>query len=223
MMVRFMARTVRAGFVALALAALAACSGSSAGAPQLPGHVSVGAGVFTQSQTEIQAKLQHVIVVILENRSFDNIFQFYDHSKADIASINGTAKDSNGKPVTLQPQTLTASMTGTGHSHSDFISDYDGGRNDGWPTFAYGYAPQVEIQPYLDIAHQSAISDRFFHGITGPTFPSHLEIGGASTYGVIDNPATNTWGCDSPPGTEVKTFNPAAPGEGKSNGAVPLF
>jgi len=213
----------RFAVAALTVPGLAACGGSSAQSPLPSGPSGRSGSDVATAQAAVRAKIQHVIVVILENRSFDNIFQFYDHNKADIANISGTAVDMNGNAVTLQPQTLTASMTGTGHSHVDFISDYDGGKNDGWPSFAYGYAPKSEIQPYLDIASESAISDRFFHGITGPTFPSHLEIGGATTYGVIDNPATNTWGCDSPPGTKVATFDPSMPHEENPNGPFPCF
>lgn len=220
-MARSSARLTRDIFFVLAALTLTACSSSSHSVPTVSAVRSAGGTVVSQSL--LQSKIKHVIVVILENRSFDNMMQFYDHSKADIASISGTARDQNGNPVTLRPETLTASMTGTGHSHPDFISDYNNGRNNGWPSFAYAYAPQVEVQPYLDIANGGAISDRFFHGVTAPTFPSHLEIGGAETYGVIDNPSTNTWGCDSPPGTTVKTFNPAIPGEENPTGPFPCF
>ena len=209
-----------------AVAALAACSGGGGNAgtaraiPSVPGaRVATPADVTQQA---IRSKIKHLIVVVLENRSFDNMMQFYDHSKADIANISGTATY-HGMPVTLTPKTLTLSMNGTGHSHDAFLADYDGGKNDGFTSYGYSYVPQVEVQPYLDIAKEFAISDRFFHGITGPTFPSHLEIGGASTYGVIDNPATNTWGCDSPPGTQVAVFDPTMPNEQNPNGPFPCF
>jgi len=214
-------RTSALAFV-FATFALSACSGGGGGSvSQLPQVAATSAPARSQSLGE--SKIQHVIVVILENRSFDNMMQFYDHKKADIADIAGTAHDKAGNPVTLTPQTLTASMNGTGHSHDAFLADYDNGKNDGWTSYGFSYVPQTEVQPYLDIANEEAISDRFFHGVTGPTFPSHLEIGGAQTYGVIDNPSTNTWGCDSPPGTFVKKFDPTMPGEETTTGPFPCF
>jgi phospholipase C len=173
----------------------------------------------TATANTINPAIKNVIVVIFENRSFDNMFQFLDHSQANIANISGTAY-SYGTPVTLQSETLAASTYDVGHSHSDFLRDYDqtsaGPQNDGWPTgtdTAYGYAPKAEVQPDLDIANEFAISDNFFHGITAPTFPSHVEIGGASTYGVIGNPSDEIWGCDAAPGTVTDLFDPNVPGQ----------
>jgi phospholipase C len=178
----------------------------------------------------INPAIKNVIVVIFENRSFDNMFQFLDHSQANIANISGTAY-SYGTPVTLQSQTLAASTYDVGHSHSDFLRDYDqtstGPKNDGWPTgtdTAYAYVPKSEVQPDLDIANEFAISDNFFHGITAPTFPSHVEIGGASTYGVIDNPSDEVWGCDASPGTTTGLFDPNMPNqEDPTGGPFPCF
>ncbi len=188
----------------------------------------LGGSSTSSTASSINPAIKNVIVVIFENRSFDNMFQFLDHSQANIANISGTAVTYNGVPVTLQPQTLAASTTDTGHSHSDFLRDYDqtstGPKNDGWPTIAYSYVPKSEVQPDLDIANEFAISDNFFHGITAPTFPSHVEIGGASTYGVIDNPSDSVWGCDAAPGTTTGLFAPNMPNQEDPNaGPFPCF
>jgi phospholipase C len=208
-------RAKLAAFGALALALSTGCG--SIMHSVLP--KTAGGSSTTATTGSINPAIKHVIVVIFENRSFDNMFQFLDHSQANIANISGTAM-SYGTPVTLSSQTLAASTYDVGHSHSDFLRDYDqtssGPKNDGWPTgtdTAYAYVPKGEVQPDLDIANQFAISDNFFHGITGPTFPSHVEIGGASTYGVIGNPSDEIWGCDAAPGTVTDLFDPNVPGE----------
>ncbi len=194
-----------------------------------------GGNSTTVSNGAFNPNIKNVVVVILENRSFDNMFQFLDHNYANIADISATGAvhsaaysgnepTNHGTPVTLSSQTLAASSTDVGHSHSNFLQDYDGGADDGWTGIGYGYVPKSEVQPDLDIANEFAISDNFFHGITAPTFPSHVEIGGSSTYGVIDNPSDQIWGCDAAPGTTTGLFDPNAPGEeDPTGGPFPCF
>ncbi len=188
---------------------LASCSGGSGGAP-----VPVAStGAVTKAAAA--SKIQHVIVVILENRSFDNVFHFYDHKKADVADFGF---DHTGKMVTLAPESFTETSD-AGHDHTDFVTTFANGANNGWdlnsqkagaPDYQYGYLPQSEIQPYLDIANQFGISDRFFHGITAPTFPSHVEIGASTTFGVFGNPSVGIpWGCDAAAGTTTVSLDPA--------------
>ena len=224
-------KSLRSSFLAT-LVAVAGCSGGGV-SHIIP--ISSGHGASSQSTVKINPAIKNVIVVILENRSFDNMFQFLDHNYANIADINpattthsaaysGNEPSNMGTPVTLTAQTLAESSTDVGHSHSNFIQDYDGGKDDGWTGIGYGYVPQSEVQPDLDIANQFAISDNFFHGITAPTFPSHVEIGGASTYGVIDNPSDEIWGCDAAPGTTTGLYDPNAPGEeDPTGGPFPCF
>ena len=198
---------------ALALgASLVACAGGDAASPlvtKTPGNVAFG-----KSAAADRSAIKHVIVVILENRSFDNVFHFYDHAKADVGD---TGLDKAGNVVTLQPRSFTE-QADAGHGHGDFVKQFDGGRNDGWvgtssdkrPYYMYGYLPKSEIQPYLNIANQFAIGDRFFHGVTAPTFPSHVEIGASTTFGVIGNPSVQIpWGCDAQAGTITSTLSPS--------------
>ena len=49
-------------------------------------------------------------------------------------------------------------------------------------TCAYGYVPQSESQPYLDLATQYAFGDNMFGTNEGPSFPAHQYlISGTST------------------------------------------
>ena len=202
-------RAVARPLALLVALALAACAGGSASAP--PGFA---AAVPTVNKSAAdRSAIAHVIVVVLENRSFDNVFHFYDHAKADIGD---TGLDSKNNVVTLQPRSFTE-QADAGHGHGDFVKQFNGGLNNGWvgtssdarPYYMYGYLPKTEIQPYLDIASEFAISDRFFHGVQAPTFPSHVEIGASTTFGVIGNPSVQIpWGCDAAAGTITSKLGP---------------
>lgn len=217
------ARRARAAVVAAAVLATAACSSSGGGAAKgaLPAIPITGKAA---SSATLQSAVKHVIVVVLENRSFDNLFA---DDPALANTRNGPVNVDGGKtartPAGVQPlvsDSLSTSGADAGHSHQDFLRQFDGGKNDGWydgkttgNNIEIGFVPGTEVQPYYDIASEFAISDNFFHGVTAPTWPSHVEIGAATTYGIIDNPSDNTWGCDAAPGTTTGLFSASAPGE----------
>lgn len=217
-----------------ATAALASCSGggggNAAGLSVVPLPAASGAPLGTRSAVD-RSVIEHVIVVILENRSFDNLMYFYNAGKTtNLADTATTGLDHTGKTITLQPRSFTETSD-AGHSHQDFITTFDGGKNDGWdlnsqnatkPDYQYGYLPQSEIQPYLDISHEFAIGDRFFHGVQAPTFPSHIEIGAGTTHGVVDNPSASIpWGCDAAAGTTTGLITPT--GGVDEKGPFPCF
>ena len=69
--------------------------------------------------------VQHVVLIIQENRTPDNLF--HGLPNADIASAG---LDSNGQTITLQPIRL-ANKYDLGHRHVDFVNMYDNGKMDG--------------------------------------------------------------------------------------------
>ena len=72
-----------------------------------------------------QSQIQHVVVIMQENRSTDNLF--HGLPGADTAN---TGKNSKGQIITLEPIHL-ASHYGPNHLHSSFLKQYDNGKMDG--------------------------------------------------------------------------------------------
>ncbi len=195
----------------LVAALLAGCGGGSSAGSSVP-VAATATGTVTKAAAT--SKIQHIIVVILENRSFDNLFHFLDHSRADVGDFGF---DHLGNKVMLKPESFTETSDYS-HDYTDFVTEFNGGANNGWdlnsqktgdPLYQYSYLPQSEVQPYLDITSEFATSDRFFHGITAPTFPSHVEIGASTTFGVFGNPSVGIpWGCDAAAGTTTVSLDP---------------
>ena len=202
--------------------ALTGCSGQTPQTSALPDGGSGGLG--PRADRAARSPIKHIIIVIQENRTPDNLFQGLKN--ADIAS---SGRNSKGQTVALHAVPLEAPYD-MSHAHASFRTEYDNGRMDGFDldfssgkcandaTCAYGYVPRSETQPYLDLASQYVFADRMFQTNEGPSFPAHQYlISGTSTtvqngaYKAADNPYDNDHanggGCDAPPGTLVDTID----------------
>jgi phospholipase C len=165
--------------------------------------------------------IEHVVIVVQENRTPDYLFQGIRG-----ADISKYAIDSHGNRVALQPISLTAPYD-LGHKHSSFLIDYNNGKMNGFDAALprgdhwrpYGYAPASQVAPYHAMATQYVLADHMFQTNQGPSFPAHLYIiSGTATepsiaaYRVRDNPYSSTTGkaepagCDAPPPTVVPTI-----------------
>jgi phospholipase C len=206
--------------VPLALYGFSACQGASSGAPSLAATATQAPVVTTQSALGPGASvIQHVIIVIMENRSFDNLFQGFPG--ADTASSGPT---STGAIQQLMPVTFE-NPCDPDHSHGAWMAAYDGGKMDGFDKSSpgcsvppvttpsdgllnYGYVPQAERQPYVDLATQFALADRMFATHTGPSYPGHVYLVAGTTDNQTDDPGAGEWGCDAPPGTTTTLLGP---------------
>lgn len=165
------------------------------------------------------AHIQHVVIIIQENRSVDNLFQGLPG-----ADTQSYGYDQNGNQVPLQSQPL-APPYDLHHLHPDFLAAYNGGAMNGWnsegcsktcPTNApYSYVQRSDVQKYYDLAEQYTFADRMFQTNQGPSFPAHeYLVSGASTISdgsnlsVSENPiipgtGKQAGGCNAPPDTYV--------------------
>lgn len=190
---------------------LAASLGASAAAPAAP-----LAGPSLATRTPIK----HVIVVVMENRSFDNLFHGFPGANT---ATSGLTHDGKTQPLQATPYEGTCDPD---HSHEAWQADYDAGKMDGFDLkppsclpnlppnplnpnetaaqYPYGFLPYAEIKPYWDVASQYAVADNMFASQTGPSYPGHMFIVAGTSANQTDDPSDALdWGCDAPPGTTV--------------------
>jgi len=77
----------------------------------------------------VDSKIQHVVIVFQENRTPDNLF----HDPVLIAAgadIANSGLSSSGQAIQLSSGSLGIGYD-LGHSHGDFVAQYDGGKMDG--------------------------------------------------------------------------------------------
>ena len=161
------------------------------------------------------SKIRHIIIVLQENRTLDNLFHGYPG--ADTAT---TGLTSSGKAIPLQEVRLMTPWDPS-HNYSTWLTEYAGGAMDGFDKiaidyggnapedFAYSYARQSDVQPYWDLAKEGVLADRMFADHRSQSFAGHLfPIAGAS--GPIDADDPEYYAADNPQGGQ----SCAGPGTG---------
>ncbi len=189
---------------AVLLFVLAGCGGgggtTSSGPPVIPGPSS--------APKTAQTAIKHIVVIVQENRSFDNLFQGFPG--ADTVS---SGLKSDGTTLALKPVSLAHGID-PNHDYADFTASLDNGKMDGFDqvgTFPqtselnpnYAYVPRSESQPYFDLASKYALADRMFQSNNSASYPAHQYIIAAQSANVINVPSAIPWGCDAPAGTTV--------------------
>ena len=151
-------------------------------------------------------KITHVIYIVQENRSFDNLFQGFPG--ADTVS---SGPNSSGQTITLQPVSLktvyeidhsafamfdacdgTGSVPGTNCKMDGFNNEpsYGGPNNP-----QYAYVPHSESKPYFDMAREWVVGDRMFQSQLDESFVAHQYVIAAQAQASVDLPASLIWGC----------------------------
>ncbi|HXO17477.1 MAG TPA: alkaline phosphatase family protein [Candidatus Dormibacteraeota bacterium] len=198
------------GVVAAALLlGLSGVTGSITGNPTLLGQQVVG------------SPIRHVIVLVQENRSFDNVFASSILARGGPypGADTSQATTIDGKPVSLKPVPFEYPADPS-HNHLALLKEWNGGKMNGFaddavrsvlgfvkpaPGFTYAYLPDSETTIYHVLASRYALADENFATRLIPTFPSHFALATAQSR-IAGNPNDSIWGCDSKPGTTVPLF-----------------
>jgi len=204
--------------------ALGAVLAGSLGTASCAGLASSGAGLhgFTASQAVPDAGgshyISHVVVVIQENRSFDDFFATFPGADG---ATQGRMKTPSGSILVNLHRVPLAEPCDFSHSYGDYVHDYDGGAMDGFNleyggpnclgqsgAAPYQYVDPSQIAPYWDIAQQYVLADHMFTTQGSGSFTGHqaLIAGGTTinpekTKTLVDYPSAMPWGCDAPPKT----------------------
>ena len=197
--------------IGLAVLVMAACrSGPSADAGTSPSPTGTGAAPsaeatpFPRPQPTDPAtvalarqKIQHVVFVIKENRTFDHLFGRFPG--ADGAT---TGRTCDGTTIPLAR--AEDSTPDAGHSFLDGFRAIDGGRMDCFEDVGYNQYLERDIPNYWAYARAFVLADRFFSSIYGPTGVEHLWTFAAQSDRFTDHERPGQFGtgqrdfCDDP-------------------------
>jgi phospholipase C len=149
--------------------------------------------------------IQHVVVIMQENRSFDHLFHgFPGADTVDWGSNRGVR-------VKLQPTPL-GDGPDLDHTHTGWWKEWDQGKMDNFANsgtmLPYSYIQPGEVVPYWTMARQYTLGDRMFQSNTGPSFVAHQYMIAGQSGGVADNPGGNIWGCDAKPDARAPLIGP---------------
>jgi phospholipase C len=196
----------------LALVALffSACNGGG-GVSSFPPTAQALAGIARHSSS---SKIQHIVIVVQENRSFNNLF--YGFPGAHTAKFG---YDSNGNKITLQPVGLETtwdidhssnsffaacnglgSYPGTDCQMNGFNNEYVGCGHSGQPKCpnanpTYSYVPSTETKPYFFMGKHYVLADEMYaSNFDASSFISHQYIIAGQASSAVNYPS-NYWGC----------------------------
>src|SRR3984957_2569441 len=217
-------RTLSSLSIAMLLLAIAGCSsGTQSSLPYMRSSAAMRA-----LEGSGAGKITHIVYIVQENRSFDNLFQGYPG--ADTVS---SGKNSHGETIKLQPVPLShqyvidhsaeamfsacdapaGDLPGTHCRMDGFDQEFSGG---GPSNPEYVYVPHGDSKPYFDMAHEGVLADRMFQSQLDESFVAHQYIIAAQAAWSVDLPA-GQWGCGGGSYNTVSTVtvdrNPDGPAQ----------
>jgi phospholipase C len=132
--------------------------------------------------------IDHVVVVMMENRSFDHFFGWIRGADGKQAGL--TFDDAAGNPH--RTHHLAGDFIGCGHPDPDHSYEggriqYDNRRMDGFlldthnDDYALGYYKKPDRPFHNALASNFTVCDRYFCSFLGPTFPNRMFSHSAQT------------------------------------------
>ncbi len=170
--------------------------------------------------------IQHVVVIVKENHTFDNYFGSYPGAEGtlDSSGMNTCWTPAGTVACAHAPDEPTHDLC---HSHSCAVTDWNGGALKGWSSpggsdtgdnLAYAQYTESDIPNYWSYARHFVLGDHFFANVFGPSFPGHAFALAAQAGWAVDDPPTDLpskvvgvtvypphpyWGCDEWQGDTV--------------------
>ncbi|HEX3370460.1 MAG TPA: alkaline phosphatase family protein, partial [Candidatus Cybelea sp.] len=146
--------------------------------------------------------ITHVVIIVQENRSFENFFAGYPNANApmtgcaiptgshatrhDAARARPNTRSGPGCPpgdVSLPLQKITFDGPDLAHNYHAAKVDYNKGKMDGFsrygsraPYEAYSYVDPSLLGPYWTMAQQYVLADAMFPTEFGGSFTGHLTL-----------------------------------------------
>jgi len=226
---RFLSGAERAMTISASALLLSACSVNS-GLSSTPGIPVVNPaqleGPTPQIHHRLSSKIQHVVIIVQENRSFNNLFYGYPGART---VKYGYA--SSGQKIKLLPVGLettwdlehdssgyfaacngTGSIPGTNCQMNGFNNEWVGcgGSSDPCPIQhpQYAFVPQSETAPYFTMAKQYVLADEMFaSNFDASSFISHQYIISGQAESAVNYPYSS-WGCPGGSGDMIGTVGP---------------
>ena len=220
--------------VALALV-IAACSDDIPEWDALPPlDMGVRPAKVDAAAFETATPIKHVVFLIKENRTFDNMFGMFPGANGATTGVD----QGEQRPLTQAPDRLPEDIK---HCYECALQAWNEGKMDGFATisewadrYAYTQFRPEDLPAYWHWAEHNVLADNFFASAQGPSFPNHLFTIAAQSGGTHENPIQDlrvlrqrhretglykAWGCDSLPNSYV----PVVDSEGNTKKVPPCF
>jgi phospholipase C len=163
------------------------------------------------SAAQSPTPIRHVVIVVMENHSFDSIFGTFPGANGATSGLIGTTL----VPLNHLNDQPPADFD---HTRDGARIDIDGGKMDAFnrhncadpPYWCYGQYWQADIPNLWAYAKTFALVDNAFASAMTPSYANHQYLIAAQSGGALGNPnnAGNAWGCDSNPAARTNVLPP---------------
>jgi phospholipase C len=188
----------------LALATMASTWGAAVA-------VSSSAGAAAAAPTGI-AKINHVVVMMQENRSFDSYFarlHYQGQPDSTVEPAGGNPNPLGGAPIHPFLKQTLCEVADLNHSWNGTHQEYAGGTMQGFTAAnvdsadpsgsrTMGYYAKGQLPFYNQIANDFSIADHYFASTLTQTFPNRFYLVAGTSFGHIRNDAPPAGGFTQP-------------------------
>jgi phospholipase C len=152
--------------------------------------------------TPSMPKIEHIVVLMMENHSFDNVLGMVPHMIPQRAMVDGLTLK-HGKPVNFNPDTTgkpvhsfyagsPCQLTGEpSQAWNASHQSYGGGRNNGFVqasgTSAMWYWDDRDLPFTYSLAKHFPLGQRYFCSVLAQTFPNRRFLFAGTASGSIDD------------------------------------
>jgi phospholipase C len=160
--------------------------------------------------------IQHIVFVVLENRTFDEVFGTFGPG----GTTTGTISTGETIPLGHTPDRVPRDVL---HAYWDANTAIDNGKMDKFDQISdpglqcnvngdylcMTEHVEADIPNYFAYGRQFVLADHMFSSMKGPSLPNHLYTIAAQSGGATSIPAGYgaNWGCDAAPGTTVSVVD----------------
>jgi len=159
----------------------------AASAAAFAGATSLISAETTSLPAPAASNIEHIIVVMMENRSFDHFFGWLPGAKGKQAGL--TFYDSLGEahPTNHLTTFVGCAHPDPDHSYAGGRSEVNNGAMNGWlqtttnDTFSIGYYEESDLPVWSQLARNFTTCDNYFASILSSTFPNRIFQHAAQT------------------------------------------
>ncbi|MFZ0632738.1 MAG: alkaline phosphatase family protein [Acidobacteriaceae bacterium] len=133
------------------------------------------------------SQIDHIVVVMMENRSFDHFLGWLPGSRGRQAGLTYLDSEGEAHPTWHLTTDVGCSHPDPDHSYAGGRSEVDNGKMDGWlrtttnDSFCIGYYEEADL-PFLSAAARNFTTcDNYFASILSSTFPNRVFQHAAQT------------------------------------------
>ena len=131
--------------------------------------------------------IEHIVVVMMENRSFDHLLGWLPNANGRQAGLNYPDNNGNLQQTERLNYFVGCSHPDPDHSYAGGRSEYDNGKMDGWlrtstnDGFCIGYYQEADLPLFATLARNYTTLNNYFPSLLSSTFPNRVFQHAAQT------------------------------------------